>query len=290
MISFKRDENLEGTAMIFLHSATAREILDAIQTGEEQLEISLDLGISRTRIDVRDPIWEPDKLGKIVQDSDSIYFIRDGQTYKAALSTDHFYKLHPTSPITAPALLIDGVLMHRVKDIDPIRDAEMKAERCARKGIDMLEICTGLGYSTIACLKSGVRSIVTIEKDSSVIELARLNPWSRDLFSDTRVSTIQGDASEEIEEFESSSFHAVMHDPPRFSMGSELYTTEFYSQIFRVLKPKGVLYHYVGSPGSKHRKRDLPKGIITRLRDVGFRQVKRDNPTLGIVARKERSK
>ncbi len=287
---FKRDEPTEGTAMIFLHSATAKEILNAILAGEEYLDISLDLGLSQTRVDVNDQIWDSNKLEKIVQDPDSIYFIRDGETFKAALSTDHFYKLHPTGPNTAPALLIDGVLMHRVKEVDPIKDAAMKAELCARKGIDMLEICTGLGYATIACLRRGVKSIVTIEKDSSVIELARLNPWSRDLFSDARVSTIQGDASETIEEFDSSVFHAVMHDPPRFSMGSELYTSEFYSQLFRVLKPKGVLYHYVGSPGSKHRKRDLQKGIITRLREVGFKQVKRNESTLGVVARKERSR
>lgn len=274
--------------MIFLHSITAQKILNAIQEGMEHFSLSLNLGISQTRIDVRDPIWETDKLEKIVKDPDSIYFIRDGETYKAALSTDHFYKLHPTGPTTAPALLIDGVLMHRVKDIDPIKDAEMKAALCARKGIDMLEICTGLGYSTIACLRRGVKNIVTIEKDPSVIELARLNPWSKDLFTDKRVSTIQGDASEKIEEFDDNTFHSIMHDPPRFSMGSELYTSDFYSQLYRVLKPKGVLYHYVGSPGSKHRKRDLQKGILTRLRDVGFKQVKRNERTLGVIARKEK--
>lgn len=275
--------------MIFLHSETAAKILNALHERIEHLELSLDLGISQTRIDVSDLVWEADKLEKIVKDPDSIYFIRDGETYKAALSTDHFYKLHPTGPTTAPALLIDGVLMHRVKDINPIEDASMKAELCARKGIDMLEICTGLGYSTIACLRRGVRSIVTVEKDPSVIELARLNPWSKDLFTDKRVSTVQGDASEEIEAFADNTFHAIMHDPPRFSMGSELYTSDFYSQLYRVLKPKGVLYHYVGSPGSKHRKRDLQKGILTRLREVGFKQVKRNERTLGVVARKERS-
>ena len=276
--------------MIFLHSVTAKAILNAIQEGIETFTISLDLGISQTRIDISDPIWDADKLEKIVKDPDSIYFIRDGETYKAALSTDHFYKLHPTGSTTAPALLIDGVLMHRVKDIDPIKDAAMKADLCARRGIDMLEICTGLGYSTIACLRRGVKSIITIEKDPSVIELASLNPWSKDLFTDKRVSTIQGDASEKIEAFDDNTFHAIMHDPPRFSMGSELYTSEFYSQLYRVLKPKGVLYHYVGSPGSKHRKRDLQKGILTRLREVGFKQVKRNEKTLGVVARKERSR
>ena len=275
--------------MIFLHSVTAQKILNAIHNGIGHLDISLDLGISRIRIDVSDPIWVVGKLEKIVKDHESIYFVKEGEFYKAATRTEHFYKLHPTGPESAPALLIDGVLMHRVKDVDPIEDATMKADLCARKGTDILEICTGLGYATIASLKKGVRSIVTIEKEPSVIELARLNPWSRDLFTDNRVSALQGDASKIIEDLDDTSFHAVMHDPPRFSMGSELYTSEFYSELYRVLKPKGVLFHYVGSPGSKHRKRDLQKGIITRLRDVGFKQVQRNERTLGVVARKWRS-
>lgn len=272
--------------MMFLHSTTATSILNGIRDGVKSLDISVDLGISQTTIDLTDPIWNVEKLRKITNDSDSIYFIKEGEIYKAALSTDHFYKLHPTGPDTAPALLIDGMLMHRVKDIDPITDASMKANLCARPGTDILEICTGLGYSTIACLKRGVKSITTIEIDASVVELAKLNPWSRQLFIDERVTTIFGDAARKIQEFDSEAFHGVLHDPPRFSMGPELYTSEFYSQIHRVLKPKGVLYHYVGSPGAKYRKMDLQKGIITRLRDAGFKQVRRDSQSLGIVAKK----
>jgi len=272
--------------MIFLHSVTAEEIIQAIGTGSEQLELSLDLGRTLIKIDLKDPLWNVEQLKKIVDDPESIYFVRDDQIFKAAISEDHFYKLFPTGHESAPALLIDGVLMHRVKDISPIQDAAMKAALCARKGIDMLEICTGLGYSTIACLKRGIRSIISIERNRHVIELSRLNPWSRELHSDKRVSMIHGDAVEKIREFDQKSFHSVLHDPPRFSMGSELYTTEFYSQIYRVLKPRGVLYHYVGSPGGKHRKRDLPKGVIKRLRGVGFEHVTRNEHSLGVVAKK----
>ena len=272
--------------MIFLHSVTAEKIVQAISTGSDQLELSLDLGRTSTKIDLKDPIWDVEQLGKIIEDPDSIYFVKDRQIFKAAISEDHFYKLFPTGHDSAPALLIDGVLMHRVKDINPIQDASMKAALCARKGIDMLDICTGLGYSTIACLNRGIRSIISIERNHHVIELSRLNPWSRELHSDKRVSIIHGDATEKIEDFNPKSFHSILHDPPRFSMASELYTTEFYSQIYRVLKPKGVLYHYVGSPGGKHRKRDLPKGVIKRLREVGFENVARNERTLGVVAKK----
>jgi predicted methyltransferase len=206
--------------------------------------------------------------------------------FKAAINSNQFYKLMPSGQGTAPALVISGVAMHRVKGMDPLTDAKMKADLCAKKGNDMLEICTGLGYSTIQCLRRGVQSIVSIELDSDVIQLSSINPWSRELFSDPRVTLVQGDATEKILEFEDSSFHSVLHDPPTFTMGSNLYTREFYSQIHRVMKRKGVLFHYVGSPGAKYRRRDVQKGVIQRLRDVGFRDVERKKEALGVLARK----
>ena len=174
--------------------------------------------------------------------------------------------------------------MHRVKNIDPRRDAAMKAELCAKSGNDMLEICTGLGYSTIECLKRGVKSITTIEKDTDVIQLASINPWSRELFSDSRVTLVQGDAVEKICDFEDNSFHSILHDPPTFTMGADLYTQEFYYQIYRVMKRKGILFHYVGSPGLKYRKRDVQKGVMQRLRKVGFTVVERRSDALGVSA------
>lgn len=272
--------------MIFLDSNTAAVILEAIESGIDEIEVSLDIGISITRVSIAEMQVDKESLSKIVKDTDSIYFIDEEGIFKAAISSDHFYKLFPTGKGSAPALLIDGVLMHRIKDTDPIADAKSKAKLCARKGIDMLEICTGLGYSTIACLDHEIRSILTIEKESNVIQLAKLNPWSKRLFSDERVKMIEGDAIEQISKLSDRSVHAVLHDPPRFSMGSELYTSDFYSEIHRILKPKGVLYHYVGSPGSRYKKKDLQKGVMARLRRVGFRNPVRKDEALGVVAKK----
>ena len=270
----------------FLDSTVAQKILEALEQEKEEITISLDLGRTTTKVTLRNSDWNSTQLEKIAQDSDTVYFIEDGDAFKAAISTTQFYKLMPSGTGTAPALVISGVAMHRVKDMDPRRDAAMKAKLCAKPGDDMLEICTGLGYSTIECLNRGVRSITTIEKDSDVIQLAGINPWSSELFSDSRVNLVQGDAVEKISDFEDSSFHSILHDPPTFSMGADLYTREFYFQMFRVMKRKGVLFHYVGSPGLKYRKRDVQKGVMQRLRDVGFRQVERKKEALGIFARK----
>jgi predicted methyltransferase len=273
----------ESSTVLFLDAHAADRILAAYDEGATETEVSLDLGLTIHKIKLVDQPWNVEQLEKIARDADSIYFINDEGIFKAALSGKHFYKLMPVARNQAPALLIDGILMHRVKETTPMEDATMKAELCARQGIDMLEVCTGLGYASIACLEKGIRSIVTIEKDENVLELARLNPWSRRLFSDERVTIINADATQEIENLEDRSFHAVMHDPPRFSLAPELYTTDFYRELHRVLRRKGMLLHYVGSPGSKHRKRDLQKGIMKRLRDAGFSNVVRKEEVLGVL-------
>jgi predicted methyltransferase len=272
--------------MMLLDATAAEEILKARRKGINEIQISLDLGVSSMTVDPVSLPFTSEDLMKISKDKDSLYFIEDKQVYKAAIRGSHFYKLIPTELGQAPALLIDGVLMHRVKGISPIEDAAMKASLCAEKDMDMLEICTGLGYASIECLKKGVRSIVTIEKEKEVIELAKLNPWSHTLFSDERVTIIQGDAVEEIKEFPQASFDAILHDPPRFSMGSELYTQDFYSELYRVLRPNGVLYHYVGTPGAKYRRIDIQKGVMNRLRSVGFKRVSREEKSQGVLARK----
>jgi predicted methyltransferase len=270
----------------FLDSTIAKELLMALEEEKGEITISLDLGRTTTRVTLRDSDWNNTQLQKIAQDSNTVYFIEDGNAFKAAISGAQFYKLMPSGTGTAPALVISGVAMHRVKDMDPINDASRKAELCAKAGDEMLEICTGLGYSTIECLNRDVQSITTIERDTSVIQLASINPWSKELFSDSRVTLVEGDATEKILEYGNNSFNSILHDPPTFSMGASLYTQEFYAELLRVLKRKGILFHYVGSPGAKYRRRDVQKGVIQRLRNVGFRQVERKPDALGVIARK----
>ncbi|MFW9921445.1 MAG: RsmD family RNA methyltransferase [Candidatus Thorarchaeota archaeon] len=271
--------------MIVLDATAAKAILEALSKGLQRMEVSLDLGLSTIMIDLDDS-WDVESLEKIATQENAVYFIQDGEYYQAAVSEEHYYRLFLSEVGKAPALLIDGVLMHRVKGIDPMQDARMKAALCVRKGSTMLEICTGLGYSTISCLERGAASITTIEKDPNVLKIAQVNPWSRKLFSDERVSIIEGDAVLKITEIGNSRYDGILHDPPRFTLESELYTTEFYENLYRVLKPRGVLYHYVGSPGKRYKKRDIQKGVISRLRDVGFRDVLRNEASLGIIARR----
>ena len=66
------------------------------------------------------------------------------------------------------------------------------------------------------------------------------------------------------------SVDAILHDPPRFGIAGELYSQAFYDQVARVLKRKGRLFHYTGSPNKLTSGRDVPAEVMKRLRRAGF--------------------
>jgi predicted methyltransferase len=65
-------------------------------------------------------------------------------------------------------------------------------------------------------------------------------------------------------------FDAVLHDPPRFGIAGALYSQSFYDQLARVLKRRGKLFHYTGTPNRLTSGRDVPKEVAARLRRAGF--------------------
>ncbi|ASJ06122.1 class I SAM-dependent methyltransferase [Thermococcus pacificus] len=227
---------------------------------------------------------EKSVIERIAKDNDTVYFVKNGGVYKAAIAGESgFYKLVPTIP---PTIEINGIRMHRTKEVNPLQDTRNKVNAVKpREGETVLDTCMGLGYTAIEASKRGAY-VITVEKDPNVLELARINPWSRELFTGGKVQVIQGDSFEVVKRFKPESFDVVIHDPPRFSLAGQLYSEEFYRELFRVLKPGGRLFHYVGNPGKKYRKKDLQKGVMERLRKAGFVGVKRVEEALGVVARK----
>ena len=77
------------------------------------------------------------------------------------------------------------------------------------------------------------------------------------------------DAVELLPAFDAGSFDVVVHDPPAQAMAGELYSASFYAELRRVLRPNGILYHYIGDPSSKASGK-LFRGVGQRLRDAGF--------------------
>jgi len=190
--------------------------------------------------------------------------------------------LYPTT--SAPTVLVSGIPMHRIKDTDPVRDTKSKIKALGAPRGRVLDTATGLGYTAIEAAKTAI-DVVTIELDPSALEIARMNPWSAGLFDTAKIQGILGDAFDAVGAMENSAFSAVIHDPPTTALGGDLYSLEFYEQLYRVLSRRGRLYHYVGDPDSAHGKR-VYQGIMRRLTEAGFADVRREPLAYGITANK----
>jgi hypothetical protein len=191
------------------------------------------------------------------------------------------YKLRPTADW--PALEISGISMHRTKGTTPKTDAEAKLRLVSPVRGAVLDPCAGLGYTAILAAATA-DSVTAIEKDGTVLELARLNPYSQPLFREPKIKLIHADATQVILGFSAATFDLVNHDPPTLSIAGELYASAFYEQLLRVLKPGGKLLHYTGEPGSRSRRVDLNASVTRRLQKVGFADVRSDSETACVVA------
>ena len=116
-----------------------------------------------------------------------------------------------------------------------------------------------------------------------MLEIAEANPWSRRL-EDSNIEIINMPAEEVLPSLPSKVYDKVLHDPPRFALAGELYSQDFYAEIYRVLRVGGTLFHYTGAPKSR-RGLNIQAGIIKRLRNVGF-EILRVFKGYGILARK----
>ncbi|MBI3035600.1 SAM-dependent methyltransferase [Candidatus Woesearchaeota archaeon] len=270
----------------------AEQLLEAKKKGLKSTDISLDLNLSRASVKIENDFFIfPDnqkldeaQLKKIIKNDTSCFLIKDNSILKIQLfseQTNKFYKLVPTK--NAPTIEISGIRMHVTKEMTPMEDTKKKIGSIMPiKGV-VLDTCMGLGYTAILASKYA-DFVFTCERDENVLEIAQLNPWSRELFNSKKISVLKAGIFNEIKIFKNNMFDAVIHDPPRLSLATELYSLDFYKQIFRALKKNSNIYHYTGSPGSKNRKINLAKNVAERLKTAGFKGIKRAH--YGLTARK----
>ncbi len=263
---------------MLIDSFEAERILIAYEQRKESVKAYLDLGFTEEEVKLRqgkivinDFEYDIKVIEKLAKKP--AVFLLDTIPKIIAFFDEKYYKLEPIEN-TAPTIEIDGIRMHRTKHMTPLEDARKKVETIAAiSDEDVLDICTGLGYTAIASYRKDSR-VTTIEKDHNVIEIAKYNPYSSDLFEGIEqgeIKLIIEDASSTVKSLKNESFDAILHDPPRFSHAGELYSGEFYIDLFRILRKKGRLLHYVGKPGSKYRGKDFAKGVQNRLTEVGFK-------------------
>lgn len=188
--------------------------------------------------------------------------------------------LCPTS--TAPTVLVSGIPMHRIKDTDPMADTRAKLRALGSPRGNVLDTATGLGYTAIEASKTA-RHVLTVELDPGALEIARLNPWSADLFDNPKIEQRIGDVAEVVRDLPAASFEAILHDPPTMALGGDLYGSEFYRELRRVLKRGGRLFHYIGDPDSGLGAKTYP-GVMRRLSENGFENVRRQPEAFGVTA------
>ena len=176
---------------------------------------------------------------------------------------------------------IDGIQMHR--------SAGAFAAAVVRPSARVLDTCGGLGYTAIHALRLGAAEVRSFEVSEGVLYLRAINPWSQLEAGNERLRLEARDVFKGTVELEPASFDSVIHDPPRYALAPDLYSSAFYLRLRNLLRAGGELFHYTGDPNSRRRGSSTVRGVIERLRAVGFRTTTR--PDLkGIVARRERER
>ncbi len=278
---------------IVLSYIQAETLLQARKQDLTNVTVSLDLGISHVTVQLSDacvlfPTGERlnwDQIAKIRQSDVNCFAIEDGQIRAIQVfseATNRMCSLLPTQ--RTPSMLIAGFTMHRIVAIDPMEDTRKKIAAIAPLTGRVLDTATGLGYTAIMAARTA-DEVTTIEFDPGAQEIARQNPWSRDLFHNPRIHQIMGDAFEVVPGFADESFARIIHDPPVFSLAGELYSGEFYRQLHRILQRGGRLFHYIGDLNSKSSG-TVARGALKRLQEAGFKRVVRHPEAFGVVAYK----
>lgn len=279
--------------LIVLSHFQVKPILKARAKGLRMAIMSPDLNLSEVEVVLADEglvfpdytqvFWED--VEDIAKSENTCFWVEDEaihpiQTFSE--TTGWARTLFPTEG--APTMLVSGITMHRIKGVDPHRDTLNKIRAAAPVVGAVLDTATGLGYTAIEAAKTA-EHVTTVELDPAALEIAQLNPWSQGLFNNPRIEQIIGDAWDVIEEMEDGQFARIIHDPPAFSLGGDLYSRDFYDELYRVLTRKGYLFHYIGDPESKSGQ-NITRGVIKRLGEAGFTRIVRKPQAFGVVAYK----
>lgn len=255
-----------------------------------KIKISLDLGLTESEVELKSGrVFLPggqflslEKIKRVYKNKNKCFIVQDNEVMGIVVhsaKTNWVRTLYPTKG--APTTMVSGILMHRIKNMDPIEDTKLKVGALGYiKRDEVLDTATGLGYSAIELSKFA--KVTTVELDPGALEIAKYNPWSRKLFNNTKITQIIGDLLVEIDKFKDESFMYIFHDPPTFKLAGDLYSFEVYRKFKRILKPGGRLFHYIGDPNSEHGA-IITKGVIKRLQEAGFK-VEKKPEEFGVLA------
>ncbi len=275
----------------WFYSTIARQVLAALDRGEDCIDMSVDLNLTRGTFALSgdalildaDNRLNREQLEQIAGKENRVFILSDGRLEVLEARDEGYTKLVPTEQ--APLLEISGVKMHISKGINPFESAGQMAAQVVKKGDRVLDTCSGLGYAASAALKLGAREVVSVELSATVMALRKSNPWSQLIFGEN-IQLVHANVDDYIRGLAAESFDAVIHDPPRFSLAGELYSESFYREIHRVLKRRGTLFHYTGNPHMVKRGTSFIDNAAKRLKTAGFTRVMKVVELMGVTAYK----
>jgi predicted methyltransferase len=262
----------------------------AVQDGgagarKDIVQCSLDLERSTTSVEVSHDhwTWNGQRYPFLAACKERTIYYWAGDAFQpAARYTHSLIKLVPTE-WGSPTFEIDGIKMLPTARVSPFEDAGRKVGFIRPRGKVILDTCGGLGYFASWCLQGQAAQVHSYEKNPDVIWLRGLNPWSPE--AGGGLTLVNADVAQQIVSLPGQSFDAVLHDPPRFGIAGELYSQAFYDQLARVLKPRGLLFHYTGTPNKLTSGRDVPNEVAGRLRTSGFSTELRGDGVLAVRKR-----
>lgn len=281
---------------------------ERVLTSQKSIQISASIDLSKTKRDLTidvEGLNLDNKLLATWDELENIAFDKKQGCYSLFDDGSKPYRISTLSTTTgtpcallpplkyggAPSINLGGFTMHRIAgdNMNPTVDTLAKISSIPLfSGAQVLDTCCGLGYTAISAgEKVGLKGkVTTIEYDEASIEMCAHNPWSQKLFDGSlNIDILNGDACKIIQNFPTGTFHAIIHDPPaRALCKSDLYGLQFYSELRRVLKPGGLIYHYIGNPNSQESGR-LYRGIKNRMEEAGFIDFQKVEKAFGIVAK-----
>jgi uncharacterized protein len=270
---------------------TLKEAKKILGAREDKISLSLDLGLTSQEIKIKEGIANLGNFKIPIEEfkkakEETCYIVDEDKILKQiaffSIEANLFYKLHPTSDW--PTIKISSVPMHRHIKVMPKEDTELKIKEVFPvKGI-VLDTCCGLGYTAIMASKFAEK-VHTFERDENVLRIASFNPHSEKLFNNPKIELHKESIFDAIKKFPDNYFDRIIHDPPTFKISPELYKIEFHQQLLRVLKTKGIIYHYCPNPGKTKGAHFYIK-IVKQLIEIGFKKVEYHEWSSGIGALK----
>jgi len=265
-----KSKPLLQTMLPIISSRELQRILQALHSKEKDIEVSLDLGKTKTVVDLDKKGFLFNKkiisIPKIREEENSCYVLIKDNLEKVqffAQDTNSLYKLVPTS--YRPILQISGTSMHKKEFLERIEQDKLTGK--------VLDSGTGLGYSSIIAIQTA-EEVITVEIDKNVTEVAKYNPYSEELFKNKKITRINGNIVQKITKFGDEEFNVIIFDAGTPRSSDDFFSLKNYQQAYRVLKRKGKLYHYL----PKHqitKGRDFGGEAITRMQKAGFKVVDR---------------